>query len=483
MSEVVMDRIIAAVERMRSLPESRIDVGLGQGHETFLTYKRKSLYHPQFSPAPVVGDDDIAYFEEALLEIQTWLAPNQLPKDYLFFLNYYGGLVVGGEHYALIIAGIGPMTEVWYSYIAGDSRAYEGGLLKIAGFGFGEEEDEGDTVFYFLDLGGAVHQYCVIGLSKQELDREGVGFKDVLPNPHAHPTCWTKVADSFTEWLELAADTRATFGYIEAEEGFEGPLHLHVDSFSFQNPDREPHRDAYWPEPEVDGSVSHPIAPGLLEERGLLFVLGSGTLEPTIGLEVCQLGIQALIERYYEPHEPFPLDVRTRLQVSFQAADEAIRGYLQSSQGDSLGSNMMAAVVQNDRLTVANVGICGAYLVRGTVVDKLVPWPGPFRPFGHVHRLLLGYHTPLVLEIDRKKPPLDNPYLELISDVRVSDGDTLILTGDDTVWLLEEEVFDVIKSSPKEIAHRLAPMVSDSLTGQLNVTVTAIRFSETEHRA
>jgi hypothetical protein len=30
---------------------------------------------------------------------------------------------------------------------------------------------------------------------------------------HAHPHMWHKVANSFAEWLEQAAETRGAFGY------------------------------------------------------------------------------------------------------------------------------------------------------------------------------------------------------------------------------------------------------------------------------
>jgi hypothetical protein len=220
-SEVYMDRIIEAVEQIRSLPESRIDVGIGQGHETFLTQMHRSLPHPQFCPSPVVGNEDIANFREALAEVQAWIAPNQLPSDYYLFLEYYGGFDTGGFQtdggdYRLGTLGIGPMVEEWYGYIAGDDGLYEGGLLEIAGLSFDRESGEFDYAYFFLDLAGVIYRYGVIGLQWWKV--RGLGLQPVLRDPHAHPMCWTKIADSFTEWLEKAADTAGTFGYVQRQE-------------------------------------------------------------------------------------------------------------------------------------------------------------------------------------------------------------------------------------------------------------------------
>jgi hypothetical protein len=110
------------------------------------------------------------------------------------------------------------MVEVNYSYIAGDDGYYEGGFLHIAHLWVKKGDKGYDHHSFFLDLEGAIHRYSVINLPNRKLSREGLGFADVLSNPHAYPNYWIKIADSFTEWLELAADTAGTFGYVQRQE-------------------------------------------------------------------------------------------------------------------------------------------------------------------------------------------------------------------------------------------------------------------------
>lgn len=201
---------------------------------------------------------------------------------------------------------------------------------------------------------------------------------------------------------------------------------------------------------------------------------------PPYGLEACRLGIQTLVSSYYD-EERSTLDIQTGLQASFWAANEVVHGYVQGISDDIPGSSMVAAVIKGNQLSIGNVGLGGAYLVRGAGVDRLVPLSRPSQPDGDrisTVTFLLGSYTPLLVEGDPVDPMQLNPYLELVSDVRVRRGDILILVSDGFLGLVEEEdMLDIVKSNPDTIARRLAQRVSDSLTGSINVTVTAVRFS------
>jgi hypothetical protein len=137
--------------------------------------------------------------------------PYHLPDDYLFFLEFYGGLMIEVPSYNISIFGLGPMVHEWYDDLMGDDALYENGFLLISLLLLSEYRPN-NYVHFFLDLAGIVRQYCVIGMSSNELVEKCL--IPVLHNPHAYPDRWTKHADSFTEWLEQLSVTNGSFGYL-----------------------------------------------------------------------------------------------------------------------------------------------------------------------------------------------------------------------------------------------------------------------------
>lgn len=139
--------------------------------------------------------------------------PHHLPDDYVFFIEWYGGLSIDDPHsHYFQIAGLGPMTDDWYSdVLSSDGGLYENGLLLIGTLTF-TREGILQFVKFFLDVAGTIKQYCVIAAGPLKPPYPNV--VPILQSPQNHPTQWTKLADSFTGWLEQAAETRGTFGYI-----------------------------------------------------------------------------------------------------------------------------------------------------------------------------------------------------------------------------------------------------------------------------
>jgi hypothetical protein len=205
-----MDRVIQAVERIRIIPGAEVDCGLGQGRDALLAH-----IHRQYSEVmgvPLMPDDwYVTESRQCFAEMQAEVAPNRLPDDYALFLEYYGGLSIGMSDYDLIVDGIGPMVEEWYGFPFGDDGIYENGLLAIATLVL--QKDRSSQRFrFFLDLGGIIRQDSVIGIDDRGLER--ADYASILQDPHTHPDRWTKLTDSFTEWLEQAATTKGAFGYI-----------------------------------------------------------------------------------------------------------------------------------------------------------------------------------------------------------------------------------------------------------------------------
>src|ERR1700752_1494359 len=109
------DQIAQAVERIRSIPGARIDQGIQ--HITDETLR--------------------AALRRDFEELYDWIFPNQLPPDYQFFLEYYGGLSISTPFYTLDVRGIGPMQNGWYLHLMCtqgdfDEGLYQNGFLEIS---------------------------------------------------------------------------------------------------------------------------------------------------------------------------------------------------------------------------------------------------------------------------------------------------------------------------------------------------------------
>lgn len=202
-----MERITSAIERVRTIPGARVDVGLYQGTRLFLAHLAE-----RFGEQPddlSETNQDVVAFNQCLGELKAFVSPLHLPDDFLFFLKFYGGLGIDSPRYHFAIEGIGPMAEEWYGYILGDDQFHENGFLNI---GILSLPKKGHFVSFYLDLAGVVGKHCV--LSIPECGMVTVDIPAILQAPYEHPKQWTKLADSFTEWLELVAKTEGTLEYV-----------------------------------------------------------------------------------------------------------------------------------------------------------------------------------------------------------------------------------------------------------------------------
>ncbi len=102
----------------------------------------------------------------------------------------------------------------------------------------------------------------------------------------------------------------------------------------------------------------------LWPNRGRLFAVADGMGGHAAGEVASQLAIDTLFAEYYGGDDA-PLPPRMRLEQAVLSANRKIyeQAQVQSSQA-GMGTTIVAAVVRDDWLTVANVGDSRAYLVR-----------------------------------------------------------------------------------------------------------------------
>lgn len=207
--------VIDVVERLRLFPWAYIDCGFRQGGDAVLKQFQQQYEHYREDKSDTV-DKFISTMQNAIADVVKRAAPYDVPEDYITFLEYYGGLEIDGINCNFSIFGVGPMVETWYGYVnTADHVLMESGQLGWLSLGrlvfrTGHKYDYQRVLFY-LDLAGIVQKYSVIGVGPwggaepQELS--------ILSDIHAYSGMWRKVANSFTEWLEQAAETRGIFVY------------------------------------------------------------------------------------------------------------------------------------------------------------------------------------------------------------------------------------------------------------------------------
>ncbi len=226
--EITQQTVMNIIEPQRGLPGRHIDVGYRQGREAVLEqFHREYPPEEQFLQAYAPDErfqKDYASLADRLMtkmpaeieELIKLARPYPLPEDYLFFLAYYGGLSIDGDNSRFSINGVGPLTNLWYGYLLGERvflwASGKTGWQWLGDLAFRKGHPyEGQRVHFYLDLAGKVSQGCVIALTSAEM--LGSLDVDLLKTIPTNPGLWTKVADSFTDWLKRAAETRGMFDF------------------------------------------------------------------------------------------------------------------------------------------------------------------------------------------------------------------------------------------------------------------------------
>lgn len=188
------------------------DRGVLQGRRAILEQLEKRSGQNE----EAMADTFIASARKAVADLVSKSSPYMVPKEYLYFLGYYGGLCISRDSHYFQILGIGPMVEEWYAAIDSDAAILqpgESGWLAVGSLSFGEGKFRFQHVDFLLDLAGVVHKGCVVGVGPWGKDDPTP--IDVVGDLFSHADKWKIVANSFREWLEQAAETNGLFTYTE----------------------------------------------------------------------------------------------------------------------------------------------------------------------------------------------------------------------------------------------------------------------------
>lgn len=197
-----------AVERL--LKVASVDSGYLQGKKVVLEQLQKRAQQDTERHAELF----INNAKMAVADLIRNTMPFEIPKDYIYFLEYYGGACIARDSHYFQILGIGPMVEDWYAAIDSDAtilKSEEKRLLTIGSLSFAEGKFQFQRANFFLDLAGIVQKDSVIGIGPW--GKENPTPLDVINDLSTYANMWKIIADSFAAWLEQAADTQGLFIY------------------------------------------------------------------------------------------------------------------------------------------------------------------------------------------------------------------------------------------------------------------------------
>ncbi len=203
-----LGQIEKAIEQIRLLPNVQVDCGTEQGQKQFFAQLSKHTSTNELLTLPF--DVYVMETKKSLARIENLISPYSLPADYLSFLKCYGGITISSKDSYFAALGFGPMAEEWYPYLMGKAGHYENGLLKIGTLRIRNfTENNFLYVSFFLDIGGRIQQPCVIQVSMWKL--RNLTLQDIFRDLQSCSFCWSTVANSFTDWLQIAANTKGRF--------------------------------------------------------------------------------------------------------------------------------------------------------------------------------------------------------------------------------------------------------------------------------
>lgn len=218
-----------------------------------------------------------------------------------------------------------------------------------------------------------------------------------------------------------------------------------------------------------------------LEAYGRLYVLADGVGGATAGDVASRYTVTKIIYTYYQ--RSADEDIGTRLRRAIEEANADIFAQNQGrSDNREMASTVVAAVVHGDGLTVANVGDSRAYIIRGESIEQIT----------QDHSLMAEMISDGVITLEQAAThPYRNVILRSVGayetiqvDIffrQVAPDDSLLLCSDGLTHLVSnEELVDIVRTSPPHEATRQLVALANQRGGDDNISVSITRISHAQ---
>jgi serine/threonine protein phosphatase PrpC len=218
----------------------------------------------------------------------------------------------------------------------------------------------------------------------------------------------------------------------------------------------------------------HPEDPERLAKKGSLFLVADGMGGHQSGEMASRRAVDHVIRTYVDDPDP---DVTSGLQRAIESANAALHATAaDTGQGRRWGTTLVAAVVRQDRLWIANVGDSRAYLLRGGKLRQLSrdhSWASAMDDAA-LGGEWIGRHV--ITRALGTKPDVE---VDVFSPVRLQAGDRILLCTDGlTTPLSDEQILDIAaRYPPQDTAEALVRTANDQ-GGPDNVSVILIQAGD-----
>jgi protein phosphatase len=216
------------------------------------------------------------------------------------------------------------------------------------------------------------------------------------------------------------------------------------------------------------------LAPQALAQKGYLCVVADGSGEHAVGKAASDLAVHVVMQEYYADTTE---DVEDSLRRALRMANAEVYRQSQNPPYAGMGASLVAAVVQEDSLTVAHVGNCRAYLVRGDTMETLTTdhtWVAeqvrdgqltPQKAQQHERRReltrLLGREAQLAVDVSQRT---------------LHPGDRLLLCSDGLWEYVDETAMRrVLSAQPAQAAAEQLVALANVAGGPDNITAAVLR--------
>lgn len=212
-----------------------------------------------------------------------------------------------------------------------------------------------------------------------------------------------------------------------------------------------------------------------LQRSGRLFILADGVGGASKGERASQYAAQKVLFEYYRTPEKPPEE---RLSDLIRQVGNEIYMFAQESEVFMrMASTMVAAVVRNDRLTVANVGDSRLYLVRDGVVNQITKdhsWVAEMVRDG-VMTEQEAMQSKRKNRITRSIGGELNVKVDIFSNIPLQSGDRILICSDGFSQYADREQIGrmIAQRSPEEAASAMIEYANRS-GGSDNISVIVI---------
>jgi serine/threonine protein phosphatase PrpC len=218
--------------------------------------------------------------------------------------------------------------------------------------------------------------------------------------------------------------------------------------------------------------------PEVIARKGWLYAVADGMGGHAAGEVASQLAIAVLFETYYSDLVP---DLKESLRRAVVAANEAV--YAQAADDEAkagMGTTLVAVVLHQNKVTIANVGDSRAYFLREADIEQVThdhSWVGEQveagvltqeEARGHIYRSVitrcLGHEPDVKVDIFERNLQPDDAL------VLCTDGLTNMVNSAEEIWR------KVTSREPQAAAETLVGLANER-GGPDNITVVVIKFT------